>query len=144
MLFDQNSSTDAQPRFVLLRHNMEPSNERSDHWDLMLEHEGLLVTYELTRLPSEPGPFEVRRLPDHRLHYLDFEGEIAGNRGHVVRLDRGCWQLVPKKAAYGSRPFQYQLNGARLTATISSERPLCTLPITESAQLQALRWYWED
>src|SRR5688572_28990535 len=92
MCMDQKKPSDKQHRFVLLRHAIKPTNGRSDHWDLMLEHEGSLVTFELTRLPPEPGMFEAQRLPDHRLHYLEFEGDIEGNRGHIVRLDRGRWQ----------------------------------------------------
>ena len=37
------------------------------------------------------------RLPDHRKHYLDYEGEVTGNRGIVSRIDAGIYeQLSPK------------------------------------------------
>ena len=31
------------------------------------------------------------RLPDHRKHYLDYEGEITDNRGTVFRIDNGTY-----------------------------------------------------
>ncbi len=41
-----------QPRFALLHHEMDAAGGRFDHWDLMLEHSGTLLTFELTKIPS--------------------------------------------------------------------------------------------
>ncbi len=81
-------------RFVLLRHEMPASALRSAHWDLMLENKGILLTWEfpelpLTRLPADFAGLGVRRLANHRLLYLDYEGEISGDRGSVRREDAG-------------------------------------------------------
>ena len=35
------------------------------------------------------GRLPARSLPDHRLAYLDYEGEISGGRGTVRRIDSG-------------------------------------------------------
>ena len=34
-----------------------------------------------------------RRNFDHRKLYLDYEGEISNNRGHVTRIETGNWEL---------------------------------------------------
>ena len=39
------------PRFVLLRHQLPAESGKSSHWDLMLESDGRLVTWNLYKLP---------------------------------------------------------------------------------------------
>lgn len=71
-------------RFVILTHD-----HPFDHWDLMLEAGGVLRTW---RLLCEPAPDRIigaEPLPDHRLHYLDYEGPVSGDRGTVTRWDAG-------------------------------------------------------
>ena len=85
-------------RFVILRHETPTAGSRPSHWDLMLEHGGALLTWELPTLafPSLPGSFEqlnVQRLADHRLHYLEYEGPLSNNRGSVQRIDAGRFHL---------------------------------------------------
>lgn len=134
-----------QPRFALLHHTMEAAAGRFDHWDLMLEHAGALVTFEVERLPSEARPFQARRLADHRLAYLDYEGHISGNRGQVIRLDRGRYQeLAIDEKAKGERGFRYALHGQRLNATLRSDQPLYLLPFGQPVLLEAAEWDWHD
>jgi hypothetical protein len=134
-----------EPRFALLHHALEAAAGRFDHWDLMLEHGGSLVTFELERLPAALGLFETRRLADHRLLYLDYEGHISGNRGQVIRLDRGRYLELPEESASGvARPFRYHLHGQRLNATISADQPLYLLPFAQPVHLEALQWNWHD
>ena len=71
----------------------------------MLEHAGVLLTWELQTLPGpwaealgETGSgageaVEARRLPDHRVAYLEIEGPVSGGRGSVRRCDRGELEL---------------------------------------------------
>jgi hypothetical protein len=87
-------------RFVLLRHELPKSASKTSHWDLMLENHGKLLTWQLQQLPSGHFPSEfstlgIVRLPDHRLHYLGYEGTISGDRGVVSRVDFGVYKLVP-------------------------------------------------
>jgi hypothetical protein len=111
------------PRFVLLYHDCPPNYERPSHWDLMLEAGDTLRTWALPFLPriwraahaltvtlhpscpaiSDKDTVTVELLGDHRLAYLEFEGALADNRGHVVRIASGtygndrqsatCWRV---------------------------------------------------
>jgi hypothetical protein len=90
------------PRFVLLYHECPPSFGKPSHWDLMLERDGVLLTWSLPTLPAVWGGevgvgFEqigATRLADHRLAYLDYEGPIGGERGSVTRVDGGEYDVV--------------------------------------------------
>src|SRR4051794_23553598 len=68
-------SSFSMPRFVLLRHETPAGSERPTHFDLMLEHNGVLRTWALSGLPAAGEPLLAEQLPDHRLAYLDYEGE---------------------------------------------------------------------
>ncbi len=89
-------------RFALLRHEVPAGYERASHWDLLLEHEGIALTWELADLPlawcqqGALGPLVALRLPDHRLHYLDYEGPVSGDRGWVTRQAGGTcrWESL--------------------------------------------------
>lgn len=73
-------------RFVLLEHRWD-----GVHWDLMLEHGAVLRTWAIDA-PVRPGvELPARSLPDHRKVYLEYEGEVSGNRGTVRRVDGGTY-----------------------------------------------------
>lgn len=82
------------PRFVVLKHTMPLDSKRPDHFDIMFEHEGVLLTWELLSLISNSFDGECKRLFDHRLHYLEYEGPVSGNRGEVKRVDSGTYQAI--------------------------------------------------
>lgn len=134
-----------QPRFVLLRHEMEADGGRGDHWDLMLEENGTLLTFELERLPNGPGTVIAKRLADHRMAYLDLEGHVSGNRGHVIRLDRGRYHFVePTKRVDSEYAFVYHLDGGRLKAEIGFNQPALLLPYGQPLCLSVKQWHIED
>ncbi len=37
---------------------------------------------------------QVTPLPDHRREYLDYEGPVSGDRGHVRRVAAGSFELL--------------------------------------------------
>ncbi len=80
------------PRFAVLAHDWP-----APHFDLLLENEAALLTWRLSNWPvpisaDEPGPaLTAERIGDHRLVYLDYEGPVSGNRGHVRRVDTGTF-----------------------------------------------------
>jgi hypothetical protein len=84
--------TDAM--FVLLEHTTcdAPDVPPERHWDLIVEAPGAerLPTWRLAASPLDvPGDIAAERIPDHRPHFLHYEGPLTGDRGHVRRLDRG-------------------------------------------------------
>ncbi|MBX7073233.1 MAG: hypothetical protein K1X71_08800 [Pirellulales bacterium] len=80
-------------QFVVLRHEMPTGDHRPSHWDLMLERNGALWTWSLSELPTPVAWVVAQRIHDHRLDYLEYEGPISGDRGHVARYDRGSCQI---------------------------------------------------
>ncbi|MFQ5415103.1 MAG: DNA polymerase ligase N-terminal domain-containing protein [Phycisphaerae bacterium] len=79
-------------RFVILHHRVA----RGDHWDLMLERDGALMTWRLPREPVGAGslPMPARRIGDHRLAYLTYEGPLSRGRGDVRRIDAGTLNIT--------------------------------------------------
>lgn len=85
------------PRFVVLHHLTPPAGPCEPHWDLMLERDGTLETWALPAPPTPDSTQSGQRLPDHRIHYLDYEGPISGNRGTVKRWDWGTYLLLDSR-----------------------------------------------
>ena len=118
------------PRFVLLFHECPASADVASHWDLMLEHEGALLTWRFETLPdawqsvtpvnesAKLGPLAAQPLAPHRIEYLDYEGPISGDRGHVSRWDRGDYTVLNQS----TRSLEVRLAGERVCGII-------TLPI---------------
>ncbi len=88
-------------RFVILEH-ATPSDV---HWDVMLEAEGALSTWSISprEIPVRSFRCFVTKLPDHRLAYLDYEGEVSGGRGSVRRVDSGTYEPLGE--------HEFRLNG---------------------------------
>jgi len=97
-------------RFVVLHHTgiVDP------HYDFMIESVpgGPLYTWRChhPQIPSENGTTSAWRLRNHRASYLQYEGPISGNRGHVSRIASGrcafyrrnfrSWIFVPDQSLY--------------------------------------------
>jgi hypothetical protein len=106
------------PRFVLLYHRCPTNYVRSSHWDLMLEQGDMLRTWALARLPKAwqaahswtqlsttdcpplavENDVEAVELADHRREYLDYEGELSGDRGSVTRVAEGTYRAWRESA----------------------------------------------
>lgn len=96
-------------RFVFLLHRLPAK----DHWDVMLETDTALRTWSIPPQTLTNAFFEcsAKPLPDHRKHYLDYEGMITGNRGHVFRIDAGTY--------HSSSPTQFVLEGSIFVGTLT-------------------------
>jgi len=101
------------PRFVVLTHD-----HPSLHWDFMLESADRLRTWRLAGPPDAGSPIAAEPLPDHRLHYLDYEGPVGGNRGEVHRWDRGEYVHVKETPTR----IEVRLTGAKLVGTAVLQR----------------------
>lgn len=75
------------PRYVVLHHTGAPDG---DHFDLMLERGGALATWHV----DSPALDNPRRIQDHRIDYLTYEGDISGGRGRVRRVAQGAYDIV--------------------------------------------------
>lgn len=98
----------APPRMVVLLHTLP---DGSSHFDWMIQgpqripappspEDRCLITFrtavrpDLAPFQQPDGAFEAQRLADHRRAYLDFEGPLSGNRGHVQRLASGTVEAL--------------------------------------------------
>src|SRR6266851_1640067 len=79
----------AMPRFVILEHN-----HPTLHWDFMLEAGDVLRTWRFAMPPAPGQSCAASRLFDHRLVYLDYEGQVGGGRGKVRRWERGGYEWL--------------------------------------------------
>jgi bifunctional non-homologous end joining protein LigD len=103
------------PRFVIQEHSATRL-----HWDLRLEHDGVLLSWAVPNgIPQDPD--ENRKAvhtEDHPLEYLDFHGEIPkGNygAGTMTIWDRGTY--VPEKIQ--DRKLIVEFHGERVQGRYS-------------------------
>lgn len=91
-----------------------------DHWDVMLESDSALATWSIPPQSPLGSSFTcpALRLPNHRKHYLDYEGEVAGNRGKVFRVDAGTYELL--------LPEIFILHGRYFTGKLTLENDMMT------------------
>ena len=86
----------------------------------MLESDSALTTWSIP--PQSPLGVSfacpVRRLPDHRKHYLDYEGEVNGNRGRIFRVDAGTYEQAS--------PRTFMLHGTHFTGSLTLENEIMT------------------
>ncbi|RKN49540.1 DNA polymerase ligase N-terminal domain-containing protein [Micromonospora endolithica] len=85
-------------RFVIQQHHA-----RSLHWDLRLEHDGVLASWAVPRgLPRDSGRNHLAvHTEDHPMEYLDFAGEIPRGEyggGTMVVHDRGTYRCEKWRA----------------------------------------------
>lgn len=85
-------------RFVVLRHDVGPSFERTTetHLDWMFANGEALATWSTELITDLENSFTTpcRKLADHRLIYLDREGDIGGGRGSVQRMVAGEYKQL--------------------------------------------------
>lgn len=90
---------DKKARFVILYHQVGPNTDRDhDHWDLMFEFENNLKTWALNANPFTSTSISATQLTDHRLIYLEYQGDVGGGRGVVSQLECGEYTLESSSA----------------------------------------------
>ena len=83
----------ALPRFVVQQHHATRL-----HWDLRLEHEGVLASWAIPNgIPMDPKDNRLAvHTEDHPLKYLEFHGEIPRGQygaGTMQIWDQGRYEL---------------------------------------------------
>jgi DNA ligase D-like protein (predicted 3'-phosphoesterase) len=79
------------------RYAFQHHEASTEHYDLRLEHDGVLLSWAVAKGPST-DPRERRlaiRTEDHPVDYVDFEGTIPADEyggGAVIVWDRGTWE----------------------------------------------------
>ena len=104
-------------RYVILRHDLPPHASLPGHWDLMLETNGVLATWAVAEEPVPGRRIAAERLADHRLDYLELEGPVSGDRGHVTRWDAGAYRTESQSSA----AWRVRVRGNRLDGQIALE-----------------------
>ncbi len=67
------------------------------HYDLMIQRVTSLATWQLATPPDQARSdraLPARRLADHRLEYLTYQGPVSGGRGSVAIADKGICQVL--------------------------------------------------
>ena len=94
---------DSWNRFVVLRHDVGPCFERTTetHLDWMFATGDALATWSTELITDFKKSVEMpcQKLPDHRLVYLDREGDLGGGRGSVRRVLAGEYMLLTSALA---------------------------------------------
>ena len=101
------------PRYVVLEHD-----HPTVHWDLMLEDGDVLRTWKLVSPPYAGQDVCATALGNHRAMYLDYEGPVSRNRGHVVRWDAGIFTWKNNTARHKA----VYLDGTQLHGEFTLER----------------------
>jgi hypothetical protein len=91
-------------RWALLLHELP---DASWHFDWLIQpndtdRQAPLVAFRMAVSPIDPAivAFPALRIADHRPAYLDYEGEVSGNRGRVRRVAQGEANLLQDGAAF--------------------------------------------
>ena len=124
------------PRYVILEHTM-PAGDRPRHWDLMFEQNGSLKTWAVEEPPAAGQEQAAVPLPDHRLHYLTYEGPVSGDRGAVVRWDSGEYQTLDQSDSQ----WRMRLRGRQLQTQLTlrqdaDQRWWVTFEVREAVESQ--------
>ena len=129
-------------RFVILYHQ----SPTEDHWDVMLEMGSALTTWSIPpqSLPGSPFVCPAIRLPDHRKHYLDYEGKVSGNRGTVSRIDAGTYEPLSPTMFLLHEAFI--LHGTNFSGKLTVEddrmifEPCCAVPCQALQSVDKFFW----
>jgi hypothetical protein len=120
------------PRFTISHHT---GAKDGDHYDLLLERGDLLKSWRLRHTHFERLQ-QVPMTQDHRMLYLDYEGEISNGRGRVAVWDTGAyledeWTDGRIRVALGGKRVRLRLRLDRVERETATSEPTWT--VTDAA-----------
>jgi len=101
---------------VRLNYGYSPTRGEISHFDLMLEEKGKLLTWSANNASLFNTLWkltECRKLPDHRIDYLTYQGKLSRGRGYVSIWDKGEYLLNNNQSSF----FTLRLKGTRTKGT---------------------------
>jgi hypothetical protein len=109
-------------RFTVSLHRIAAGSDkfadRGDHLDWFFQKpagaDGALWTFSTPPELPALAEYPATRLPDHRHRYLDYDGEISGDRGSVQRLVTGTYRLVDNLVDNHDARFAFAVESVRL------------------------------
>ncbi len=103
-------------RFVVQEH----TTPEGVHWDLMLEQDGVLITFRLEDEPARSLEHEVRavRIFDHPLRFLTYEGPVQKGTGRVRIINHGAYEYRSQSEDL----LAFELNGTTLRGDFTLAR----------------------
>lgn len=109
---------DGRPKSTGNRFVVQEHHARRLHWDLRLEHDGVLRSWALPRgVPDDPDHNRLAvQTEDHPLDYLEFEGEIPEGQygaGTMTIWDRGTYEAEK----FDDDKIVMRLDGERIHGT---------------------------
>jgi DNA polymerase Ligase (LigD) len=99
-------------RFVILEHDWP-----TRHWDFFLESGQVLRAWRLLDEPAPGSSVASEPSAEHRRLYLEYEGPVSGDRGHVLRWDAGTFEWI----ADAPGRIEIELKGERLRGRVVIE-----------------------
>jgi hypothetical protein len=79
-------------RFVVQHHVL---GDDDSHFDWMFDIGGTLATWRAPiPLLDLRASIRLKRIGDHRIAYLEYEGPVSGDRGHVAIRQRGTFAVL--------------------------------------------------
>jgi DNA polymerase Ligase (LigD) len=96
-------------RFVLLEHHWN-----GIHWDFMLEASDGLRTWAIDEPVVSGQDLPARALGIHRKIYLEYEGEVKGDRGWVRKVDEGTYRVLE----WSEHRVRVELEGGQLVGEV--------------------------
>ncbi len=101
-------------RYAILQHQQA----EQVHWDFFIERGAVLRAWRLEEPPRTDTSVPCSSAPDHRLVYLEYEGPLSGDRGHVIRWDWGTCQVCQDTPT----EIVLAVDGQRLRGLLQLER----------------------
>ncbi len=105
-------------RFVIQKHSKQ---NHPIHWDLMLEEERFLRTFRIDQPPEKckaNTAIKIKRIFDHPLKFLDYQGSVNQGKGQVQIADRGNYHVITEDEAKITIELQGQILSGRFDLVI--------------------------